>query len=127
MTKRDLRGQEAQWAQELASYDFQIVYRAGKLNLADRPSHQINYDIKESPKPDLKKLEEVITLDQGLQAHAILAMVTRLQTRGSDPNHIPVLNSNQESNEAPQKAERTHNITAQLPTPVSNGQSEKDP
>ena len=38
MTKRDLRGQEAQWAQELASHDFQIVYRPGKLNPADRPS-----------------------------------------------------------------------------------------
>ena len=49
MIKRDLRGQEAWWAQELAFYDFQIVYRPGKLNLADRPSYQIDYGIEKNP------------------------------------------------------------------------------
>ena len=52
MTKRDFRGQEAQWAQELAPYDFQIVYKPRKLNLADGLSHQINYGIEASPKLD---------------------------------------------------------------------------
>ena len=47
-------------------------------------------------------------------------MVTRLQTRDGNPNHIPALNSNQESKEAPQKAEQTCDTTAQLPAPVSN-------
>ena len=127
MTKRDLRGQEAQWAQELASYNFQLIYRPGKLNPADRLSPQIDYGIAESPKPDQKRIEEVITLDQGLQACAILAMVTHLQTQGGNPDHIPVLNSNQEFKEALQRAERTHDTTAQLPAPILNRQSEEDP
>ena len=99
MTKRDLRGQEAQWAQELAHYDFQIVYRPRNLNPANGLSCQVDYGIEKNSKPDQKRLEEVITLDQGFQACAILAMVTCLQTQGSDPDHIPVLNSNQESKE----------------------------
>ena len=78
MTKRDLRDQAAQWAQEIAPYDFQIVYRPGKLNPANGPSRQIDYGIKKNPRPDQKRLEEVITLDQGFQACAIQAMVTRL-------------------------------------------------
>ena len=101
MTKRDLKGQEAQWAQKLASYDFQIVYRLGKLNPADGPSSQIDYGIKESLRPDQKRLKKIITFDQGPQARAILAMVIRLQTQGGDPDHILVLNSNQEFKEAP--------------------------
>ena len=124
MTKRDLRGQKAQ---ELAPYSFQIVYRPGKLNPADGLSSQIDYGIGKSPKPDQKRLKKVITLDWGLYACAILAIVTCLQTRGGDPNHIPVLNSNQESKEALQSAEGTGDTTAQLPAPILNGQSEKDP
>ena len=53
-------------------------------------------------------------------------MVTRLQTQGGDPNHVLVLNSNQESKEAPQRAEGTRDTTAQLSAPVSNGQSKED-
>ena len=127
MTKRDLRGQEAQWAQKLAFYDFQIVYRPGKLNPADGLSRQIDYGIEESPKPDQKRQKKVITLDQGLQARTILIMITRLQTQGNDPDHIPVLNSNQEPKKVPQKAKRTHDTMAQLLALVLNGESEEDP
>ena len=112
MTKRDLRGQEAQWAQELAHYDFQIVYRPGKLNPADGPSRWVDYGIEKNPKADQKRLKEATTLDQGFQAYAILAMVTRLQTQGGDPDHIPVLNSNQESEEILWRAERTRDAMA---------------
>ena len=94
MTKKDLRGQKAQWGQELAPYDFQIVYRPGKLNPADGPFRQIDYGIEKSSRPNQKRLEEVITFDQGLQACAILTMIIRLQTQGSDLDHILVLNSN---------------------------------
>ena len=66
MTKRDLRGQEAQWAQELAHYDFQIVYTPQKLNPANRLSRQVDNGIEKNPKPDQKRLEEATTLDQGL-------------------------------------------------------------
>ena len=38
-------------------------------------------------------------------------MVTPLQLQGGDPDHIPVLNLNQESKETPQKAERTRDTT----------------
>ena len=112
MTKRDLRGQNAQWAQELAHYGFQIVYRPGKLNPADRPSRWVDYGIEEHSKPDQKRLEEAITFDQGLQTCAILAMVTCLQTQGGDPDHIPVLNLNQEFKEIFQRAERTRDTMA---------------
>ena len=54
-------------------------------------------------------------------------MITRLQTRGSDPNYIPALNSNQEFKEAPQRAEKTHDTTVQLLVAILNEQSEKDP
>ena len=54
-------------------------------------------------------------------------MATRLQTQGGDPDHIPVLNSNQESKEISRRAEGTRDTTAQLPAPVLNRQSEKDP
>ena len=54
-------------------------------------------------------------------------MVTHLQTQGGDPNHIPALNSNQGSKEAPQRAEKTRDTTAQLPAPVLDRQSEEDP
>ena len=127
MTKRDLRGQEAQWAQKLAFYDFQIVYRSGILNPADELFRQIDYGIEESPRPNQKRLEEVITLDQSLQACAILAIVTRLQTQGGNPDNIPVLNSNQESKKIPQRAEGTRDTMAQLPAPVLNEQPEEDP
>ena len=47
--------------------------------------------------------------------------------QGNDFDHIPALNSNQESKEISQRAERTHDTTAQLPAPVLNRQSEKNP
>ena len=127
MIKRDLKGQKAQWAQELTPYDFQIVYRPGKLNPADRQFCQIDYGIEESPRPDQKKLEEVIPFDQGLQACAILVMVTGLQMQSGDPDHILVLNSNQESREISQRTEETRDTMAQLLAPVINRQSEEDP
>ena len=54
-------------------------------------------------------------------------MVTRLQTQGGDPDHILVLNSNQESEKISQKAKKTSDITAQFPAPILNRQFEKDP
>ena len=53
-------------------------------------------------------------------------MVTHLQTQGGDPDHISFLNSNQESEEAPQRAERTCDTTTQLPAHVLNGQPEEN-
>ena len=66
MTKKDLRGQKTQWAQELAHYDFQIVYKPGNLNPADKLSRQVDYGIKKNLKPDLTRLNKTTTLDQGL-------------------------------------------------------------
>ena len=44
-----LNGRQARWATELAPYDFNIVYRAGKLNPADGPSRRPDYDTKDEP------------------------------------------------------------------------------
>ena len=53
-------------------------------------------------------------------------MVTGLQTQDGDPNYTPALNSNQESKEAPQRAEKVCDVAAQLLAPVSDGQPEED-
>ena len=44
-----LNSRQARWATELAPYDFNIVYRAGKLNPADGPSRRPDYDTKDEP------------------------------------------------------------------------------
>ena len=44
MTKQKLNGRQARWAETLAAYDFQIIYRPGKLNPADGPSRRPDYD-----------------------------------------------------------------------------------
>ncbi|RAL65405.1 hypothetical protein DID88_000973 [Monilinia fructigena] len=43
MTKKELNGRQARWAETLAAYDFQIKYRSGKLNSADGPSRRPDY------------------------------------------------------------------------------------
>lgn len=43
MTKRNLNGRQARWAEALARYDFYIEYRPGKANPADGPSRRPDY------------------------------------------------------------------------------------
>ena len=54
-------------------------------------------------------------------------MVTRLQIQSGDPDHILVLNSNQESEKISQRAEGTRDTMAQLPAPVLNEQFKENP
>jgi hypothetical protein len=43
MTTKSLKGQQARWWETLSSYNLNIVYRAGKKNPANAPSHWPDY------------------------------------------------------------------------------------
>src|SRR6266498_1432483 len=44
MITKELNRRQARWAQYLASFDFDILYRKGSLNSADGPSRRPDYE-----------------------------------------------------------------------------------
>jgi hypothetical protein len=43
MTTKSLTGRQARWWERLSGYNLKIVYRAGKKNPANAPSHRTDY------------------------------------------------------------------------------------
>ena len=63
MTKKELNRRQARWAERLSAFDFEIVYRSGKLNPADGPSRRPDYELPQEASSAL-----LPTLQQKLRA-----------------------------------------------------------
>ena len=75
MTKRALNRRQVRWAEILACYDFEIVYRTGVSNPADGLSRRPDYE------PNTEKIESTIlpTLSNKMK-HVMISRIARFHT-----------------------------------------------
>jgi len=91
MTTKVLNRRQARWAQYLASYDFEILYRQGSLNPADGPSRRPDYR-EHAEELDLSSLP---TLQNKLrlrgETNAMSIFINLISTRSTTGSGQPVV------------------------------------
>lgn len=93
MSTKVLNRRQARWAQYLASFDFEILYRKGSLNPADGPSRRPDYKehAEELDQTCLPTLQNKLRLRGETHVMSIFIglVSTRLSTGSSQPVSLP--------------------------------------